>query len=189
MFSGCSQDVCRIFLRCFQDALMGLMGLVEFDDHFKWKYGLIMIQRNLMFPILAIRWSPALRWSPAIWWSIGSMDFDNQKVYGDTSITDGLVWFTRIDNVQYPFLRLQTSPLVSASNVVTLLLKCRSLPSLSTTAAWSCDSEWSWNWDVQGVNFATLVVRTLATVVQKEADMYLPTNLVPLHLIIFEPGV
>ena len=131
---------------------------------------------------------PAIRWSPAIWWSIGSMDFDNQKVYGDTSITDGLVWFTRIDNVQYPFLRLQTSPLVSASNVVTLLLKCRSLPSLSTTAAWSCDSEWSWNWDVQGVNFATLVVRTLATVVQKEADMYLPTNLVPLHIIKFEPA-
>ena len=27
----------------------------------------------------------------AIRWSIGSMDFDNPKVYGDTSITDGLV--------------------------------------------------------------------------------------------------
>ena len=25
------------------------------------------------------------------WISIGSMDFDNPKVYGDTSITDGLV--------------------------------------------------------------------------------------------------
>ena len=39
-----------------------------------------------------IRWSPAFRWSPAIRWSIRSMDFDNRKVYGDTSITDGLVW-------------------------------------------------------------------------------------------------
>ena len=40
----------------------------------------------------AIRWSSAIRWSPAIRWSIGSMDFDNRKVYGDTSITDGLVF-------------------------------------------------------------------------------------------------
>ena len=31
-------------------------------------------------------------WSPAIGWSIGSMDFDNPKVYGDTSIADGLVF-------------------------------------------------------------------------------------------------
>ena len=34
---------------------------------------------------------PAIRWSPVIRWSIGSMDFDNPKVYGDTSISDGLV--------------------------------------------------------------------------------------------------
>ena len=40
MFSRCSQDVCRIFPGCFQDAPKGLVGLVEFDDHFKWKYGL-----------------------------------------------------------------------------------------------------------------------------------------------------
>ena len=39
----------------------------------------------------AIWWSPAIRWSPAIWWPIRSMDFDKPKVYGDTSITDGLV--------------------------------------------------------------------------------------------------
>ena len=38
-----------------------------------------------------IRWSPAICWSPAIRWSIKSMDFDQPKVYGDTSITDGLV--------------------------------------------------------------------------------------------------
>ena len=37
MFSRCSQDVCRDFPGCFQDAPMGLIGLVEFDDHFKWK--------------------------------------------------------------------------------------------------------------------------------------------------------
>ena len=35
MFSRCSQDVCRIFPGCFQDAPMGLVGLLEFDDHFK----------------------------------------------------------------------------------------------------------------------------------------------------------
>ena len=189
MFPGCLQDFSRMFSGCSD----GSYWPGGFWWSFQMKVWTLMIQRNSMIQnylmIPAIQWSPAIWWSSAIWWSIGSMDFDNQKVYGDTSITDGLVWFTRIDNVQYPFLRLQTSPLVSASNVVTLLLKCRSLPSLSTTAAWSCDSEWSWNWDVQGVNFATLVVRTLATVVQKEADMYLPTNLVPLHLIIFEPGV
>ena len=54
-----------------------------------------MIQRKLMIPtylmIPAIRWSPAIWWSPAIRWSIGSMDFDNPKVFGDTSITGGLV--------------------------------------------------------------------------------------------------
>ena len=31
---------------------------------------------------------------PAIWWSIGSIDFSNPKVYGDTSITDGLVFMS-----------------------------------------------------------------------------------------------
>ena len=36
-------------------------------------------------------WSPGIRWIPAIRWSIRSLDFDNRKVYGDTSITDGLV--------------------------------------------------------------------------------------------------
>jgi len=35
MFAGFFQDVSRIFPGCFQDALMGLIGLVEFDDHFK----------------------------------------------------------------------------------------------------------------------------------------------------------
>ena len=35
---------------------------------------------------------PAIRWSPTIQWTIGSMDFDNPKVYSDTYITDGLVF-------------------------------------------------------------------------------------------------
>ena len=56
-----------------------------------------MIQRNSVIPkysmISAIRWSPAIRWSQAIWSSIGSIDFDSPKVYGDTSITGGLVYF------------------------------------------------------------------------------------------------
>ena len=75
-----------MFSRCSQDAPMGLVDLMEFDDHFS------MDQRNSMIPnypmIPAIWWSPAIRWSPAIQWS---MDFDNPKVYGDTSITDDLV--------------------------------------------------------------------------------------------------
>ena len=56
-----------------------------------------MIPNYSMIPAAAIRWFPGIRWSPAIWWSpafrwsIRSMDFDNWKVYGDTSITDGLV--------------------------------------------------------------------------------------------------
>ena len=49
----------------------------------------LMIQRNLMIPNYSM--IPAIWWSPAILWSIRSVDFDNPKVYGDTSITDGLV--------------------------------------------------------------------------------------------------
>ena len=44
----------------------------------------LMIQRNSMIPNYLI--IPANSR-----WSIGSKDFDNPKVYGDTSITDGLV--------------------------------------------------------------------------------------------------
>ena len=53
-----------------------------------------MIQRNLMIPNYSM--IPAIWWSPAIRWSIRSMDFDNRKVYGDTSITDGLVIFLNL---------------------------------------------------------------------------------------------
>ena len=61
---------------------------------------------------------------------------------------------------------------------------------------WARPICWSWQHGavivsgqyVQGVNSATLVVRELATVALKEADTYLPTNLVPLHIIMFEPA-
>ena len=83
MFSTCSKDVCRIFLGCFQDAPMGLMSRVEsmdFND-----------PKELDDPQLFD--NPSYWMIPAIWWSIGSMDFDNSKVYGDTSITDGLMFY------------------------------------------------------------------------------------------------
>ena len=35
VFFRCSLDVSRMFAGFFQDAPMGLVGLVEFDDHFK----------------------------------------------------------------------------------------------------------------------------------------------------------
>ena len=83
MFSGCSDGSCGILWS------------------FQMKVWTLMIQRNSMIPNYsmvpaiwwpsAIRWSPAIRWPPAIRWSIGSIDFDNPKVYGDTSISDGLV--------------------------------------------------------------------------------------------------
>ena len=43
MFSRCFEDVCRIFPGCFQDALMGVVGLVEFDDFFQMKVRALMI--------------------------------------------------------------------------------------------------------------------------------------------------
>ena len=49
----------------------------------------------------AIRWSQAIRWSPSIRWLIGSMDFDILKVYGDTFISDGLVYFIIIDIIEW----------------------------------------------------------------------------------------
>ena len=82
MFSGCSDGSC------------GPGGIWW---SFQMKVWTLMIQRNSVIPkysmISAIRWSPAIRWSQAIWSSIGSIDFDSPKVYGDTSITGGLVYF------------------------------------------------------------------------------------------------
>ena len=67
-----------------------------------------MIPSHSMIPsysmIPAIKWSPAIWWSTSIWWSQLFDDpqlFDDQlevwtliiqKVYGDTSISDGLVF-------------------------------------------------------------------------------------------------
>ena len=104
MFSRCSLDVLRMFAGFFQDVFRMLRWVL-------WAWWNLMIISNESMDfndpkefddprlpddpsysiIPAIHWSPALRWSPAIWWSIGSIDFDNPTVYGDTSITDGLV--------------------------------------------------------------------------------------------------
>ena len=110
--SRCAQvfsDVHRCFLRMFAGFFQDVLGCSDGSCgpywiwwSFQMKVWTLMIQRNSMIPNYsmipaiwsspAIRWSLAIRWCPAIWWSIGSMDFDNPKVYGDTSITDGLVF-------------------------------------------------------------------------------------------------
>ena len=102
MFPGCLQDFSRMFSGCSDGSYWP--GGIWWS--FQMKVWTLKIQRNpmipnyLMIPAAAIRWSPGIRWSPAIrWspdfrWSIRSMDFDNRKVYGDTSITDGLVTYT-----------------------------------------------------------------------------------------------
>ena len=64
-----------------------------------------MIPNYSMIPAAAIGWSPgiwwspAIRWSPDIRWSIRSMDFDKPKIYGDTSITDGLVLYIELNDL------------------------------------------------------------------------------------------
>ena len=93
MFPGCLQDFSRMFSGCSDGSYWP--GGIWWS--FQMKVWTLKIQRNpmipnyLMIPAAAIRWSPGIRWSPAIRWSIRSMNFDNRKVYGDTSITDGLV--------------------------------------------------------------------------------------------------
>ena len=105
MFPGCLQDFSRMFSGCSDGSYWP--GGIWWS--FQMKVWTLKIQRNpmnpnySMIPAAAIRWSPGIRWSPAIrwspgiqWspairWSIRSMDFNNWKVYGDTSITDGLV--------------------------------------------------------------------------------------------------
>ena len=100
MFSGCLQDFSRMFSGCSDGSYWP--GGIWWS--FQMKVWTLKIQRNPIIPRYSmipaaairwspgIRWSPAIQWSPAIWWSIRSMDFDNRKVYGDTSITDGLVF-------------------------------------------------------------------------------------------------
>ena len=113
MFQGCLQDFSRMFSGC-SDGPCGPGGIWW---SFQMKVWTLMTQRNsmitsyLMIPAIlwsqlfydpsyymipAILWSPAIRWSqaiqlsPATQWSVGSMDFDNPKAYGDTFISNGL---------------------------------------------------------------------------------------------------
>ena len=106
MFSGCLQDFSRMFSVC-SDGSCGPGGIWW---SFQVKVWTLMTQSNSMIPsysmIPAIWWSPATRWSPAIRWSIGCVDFDSPKVYGDTFISDGLVsYWTRHDHF---YLQLYT---------------------------------------------------------------------------------
>ena len=87
MFPGCLQDFSRMFSGCSDGSYWP--GGIWWS--FQMKVWTLKIQRNPMIPNYSMIPAAAIRWSPAIRWSIKSMDFDNWKVYGDTSITDGLV--------------------------------------------------------------------------------------------------
>ena len=124
MFSGCWQGFSRMFSACsprccgpggqwwnlmiISNETMDFNDPKELDD-----------PNYLMLP--AIRWSPAIWWSPAIQWSIGSMDFDNPKVYGDTSIADGLVLLKRTEAIfQFLAMRLKMHAIPNFSTVPTV---------------------------------------------------------------------
>ena len=87
MLSGCLQDFSSMFSGCSDGSYWP--GGIWWS--FQMKVWTLKIQRNPMIPNYSMIPAAAIRWSPATWWSIRSMDFDNRKVYGDTSITDGLV--------------------------------------------------------------------------------------------------
>ena len=101
------QDVLRLFSRYLKETQVGLLSL-------------LVLGLAGMVGSPSIRWSKIIWWYPSLWWSrshyewkywlwwsirilwspslghpkgisIGSMDFDNPKVYSDTSIFDGLV--------------------------------------------------------------------------------------------------
>ena len=83
-----------------------------------------------------IRWSPAIRWSPGIRWSIRSMDFENWKVYGDTFISDGLVFtFFQLENV---FLRALKYLEDGQPCSYLKLLPCPALPQFDSWGWWWC---------------------------------------------------
>ena len=92
MFPGCLQDFSRMFSGCSDGSYWS--GGIWWS--FQMKVWTLMIQRSSMIPSYSMIPShsmfPAIRWSPAIWWSIGSVDFDSPKVYGDIFIFDGLVY-------------------------------------------------------------------------------------------------
>ena len=85
MFSGCLQDFSRMFSVCSD----GSCGPGEIWWSFQMKVWTLMIQRNSMIPnyLMIPSYLMISSYSMINW----SMDFDNPKVYGDTSITDGLV--------------------------------------------------------------------------------------------------
>ena len=93
MLPGCLQDFSRMFSGCSDGSYRP--GGIWWS--FQMKVWTLLTQRNSMIPnysmipVAAIWWFPGIRWSLAIRWSVRSMDFDNRKVFGDTSITDGLV--------------------------------------------------------------------------------------------------
>ena len=94
MFSGCFQDVCRIFqdvFRMLRWVLLAWWNLMIISNESMNSNGPKESDDPQLFDDPSYSMIPAIQWSPAIPWSIGSMDFDNPKVYGDTSITDGLV--------------------------------------------------------------------------------------------------
>ena len=103
MFSRCFQDVCRIFPGCLQDFSRMFSGCSDGSYwpggiwwSFQMKVRTLKIQRNPMIPNYLMIPAAAIWWSPDIRWSIRCMDFDNPKVYGDTSITDGLVFLSKL---------------------------------------------------------------------------------------------
>ena len=116
MFSGCLED----FSRMFSGGSDGSCGPGGIWWSIQLKVWTLIIQSYSMIPVIqwspaiwwssaiqwspAIWWCPAIRWSPAIWWSIGGMDFDNPKLYGDTSISDGLVSIKTGANVALVYL-------------------------------------------------------------------------------------
>ena len=91
MFPGCLQDFSRMFSGCSDGSYWP--GGIWWS--FQMKVWTLKIQRNPMIPNYLMIPAAAIRWSPVFWWSIRSMDFDNRKVYGDTSITDGLVFLKK----------------------------------------------------------------------------------------------
>ena len=91
MFPGCLQDFSRMFSGCSDGSYWP--GGIWWS--FQMKVWTLKIQRNPMIPNYSLIPAAAIWWSPAIRWSIRSMDFDNRKVYGDTSITDGLVFLKK----------------------------------------------------------------------------------------------
>ena len=83
----------------FQRCSDGSCGPGGFWRSFQMKVWTLMVQRNSMIPSYLM--IPGIRWSPAIPWSIGSIGFDNPKVYGDTSISDGLVYEVCLHSITF----------------------------------------------------------------------------------------